>query len=50
MLVFEVDHLWVHNVDSQDDAIEAAVVGWAAEQLGVSDEPVSISFDHAQNR
>lgn len=49
VLVFTVDYLWADAVNSQDDAIEAAVVGWAAEQLGLSEEPVSISFDYAKN-
>jgi len=49
-LVFRLDHLWVQPTDFQDDAVEAAVVGWASEQLGILDEPMTISFDRPGNR
>lgn len=49
-LVFVLDHFWYPLTDSQDDAIELAVAGWAAAELDISDEPATVSFDHSANR
>lgn len=49
-LVFVLNHLWFPLTDCQDDAVELAVVGWAAEELGFDAEPASVSFDRASNR
>lgn len=49
-LVFVLDHLWYPLTDSQHDAIELAVAGWAAEELHLPDEPATVSFDRTTNR
>jgi hypothetical protein len=49
-LVFVLDHLWFPLTDSQDNGVELAVVGWAAEALGIIDEPATVSFDRQENR
>ncbi len=49
-LVIRVESLEFPWVDFQDDALEAAVVGWAAELLGIEDDPAVFSFDKAHNR
>lgn len=48
-LVFVLDHLWFPFTDSQDDALELAVVGWAVEELGIETEPAEVSFDRSAN-
>ena len=50
ILVFVVNHLWFPLTDSQDDAIELAVAGWAAEELGILSPPASVSFNRTENR
>lgn len=49
-IVFVLDHLWYPLTDSQDDALELAVAAWAAEFLGMDEEPAQVSFDRATNR
>ncbi|MBA4608958.1 hypothetical protein H1W00_10770 [Aeromicrobium sp. Marseille-Q0843] len=48
-LIFTLDHLWYPLTDSQDDAIELAVAGWAVEQLGIDADPARVTFDRAAN-
>ena len=48
-LVFVLDHLWFPLTDYQDDALELAVVGWAADRLRVEIEPAEITFDRCRN-
>lgn len=50
VIVFELEHLWYPLTDSQDDAIELAVAGWAAEELRIQDEPATVAFDREANR
>ena len=49
-LVFVLDHLWFPPTDYQDDALELAVVGWAADELGIDVEPAEVLFDRSDNR
>ncbi len=49
-LVFELEHLWYPLTDFQQDAIELAVAGWAAEELNLAGEPAEVSFDRAANK
>jgi hypothetical protein len=48
--VFVLEHLWYPLTDSQSDAIELAVAGWAVEEMGIPDEPATVSFDRFANR
>lgn len=49
-LIFVVDHLWYPLTDFQEDAIELAVAGWAAEVLAIQGDVAAVSFDRPSNR